>query len=67
MNTILCEDGGVLNVDRIGEGRTPNVLNSREINEWIRDGFALDPFRAMYPEAQEISYVPFRSRLRGGG
>jgi exonuclease III len=67
MNTILCEEGSVLNVDRIGEGRTPNVLNSREINVWIREGFAVDPFRAMYPEAQEISYLPFRSRLRGVG
>jgi hypothetical protein len=67
MNTILCEEVGALNVDRIGEGRTPNVLNSRELNGWIREGFAVEPFRALYPEAQEISYVPFRSRLRGGG
>jgi exonuclease III len=66
MNTILCSEVGPLNVDRIGEGRVPNVLNSRIINEWIRDGFAIDPFRALYPEAQEISYIPFWSRHNVG-
>jgi exonuclease III len=66
MNTILCNDIGPLNVDRIGDGRVPNVLNLRVINEWIRDGFAVDPFRALYPEVQEISYIPFRSKYKVG-
>jgi hypothetical protein len=67
MNTIQCDDLGPLNVDRIGEGRVPNALNSRVINGWIRDGFAIDSFRTLYPEAQEISYIPFRSRHVVGG
>jgi exonuclease III len=62
MNTILCNDNGVQNLDRIGPGRTPNVQNSRVINEWIRTGFAIDPFRALYPMQREVSYIPFRVR-----
>jgi hypothetical protein len=48
-NTILSTEEGMNNVDRIGEGRTPNSQNSRIVNERIIEGFAIDPFRAMYP------------------
>ncbi len=60
-NTILCTDPGVANIDRKGDGRVPNPHNSRAINNWIRDGFAIDPFRALYPFATEVSTIPFRS------
>jgi exonuclease III len=62
MDTILCNDLGNNNVDRVGGGRTPNVQNSRELNNWISDDFAVEPFRTIYPLQQEFSYVPFRTR-----
>jgi exonuclease III len=60
-NTILSNEAGTENLDRIGEGRVPNVQNSRIINEWLTEGFAIDPFRALYLLQQEVSHIPFRS------
>jgi exonuclease III len=65
MNTILCLEPGEDNLDKIGGGRVPNVQNSKELNDWIRDGFAVDPFRVMYPLEKEVSYIPFRTRQGG--
>jgi exonuclease III len=62
MNTVLCNRNDGENLDRIGIGRIPNALNSRELNNWISDGFAVDPFRALYPFEKEVSYIPFRIR-----
>jgi hypothetical protein len=61
-NTIL--DNGIRNdnLDREGAGRVPNRQNSRVINDWIERGILIDPFRALYPEVKEMSYIPFRSR-----
>jgi exonuclease III len=53
MNTILCTDLGDNNLDKIGVGRIPNIQNLRELNEWIQEGFAVDPFRVMYPLERE--------------
>jgi exonuclease III len=61
-NTILCDRIDNENLDREGRGRIPNRQNSRIINEWIENGLFLDPFRALYPEAKETSYIPFRTR-----
>jgi exonuclease III len=66
-NTILSNEEGTNNVDRIGNGRLPNSQNSRLINEWITEGFALDPFRALYPMQQEASHIPFRSDMDRAG
>jgi hypothetical protein len=60
-NTIICNEGGLGNVDRKGEGRVTNPHNSRVINQWIEEGFAVDPYRLMYPLQQEVSHIPFRS------
>jgi hypothetical protein len=49
----------------VGPGTIPNPRNSVEIRRWISDGNCIEPFRALYPDQQEVSYVPFRS-LRGG-
>ncbi len=62
MNTILSSEVGEHNLDRIGVGRLPNVQNSRILNEWINIGFAVEPFRALYPLQREVSYIPFRLR-----
>jgi exonuclease III len=59
-NTIICQDNGRGNLDREGDGRVPNIQNSKNINSWIRNEFVIDPFRALYPEAREVSYVSFR-------
>jgi exonuclease III len=61
-NTILCRDMGIGNLDREGGDRVPNRQNSNVINGWIGQNFLIDPFRALYPEAREYSYIPFRSR-----
>jgi exonuclease III len=61
-NTILCDRIDNENLDREGRGRIPNRQNSRIINEWIENGLFLDPFRTLYPEAKETSYIPFRTR-----
>jgi hypothetical protein len=38
------------------------------LNRWIDEGLVIDPYRALYPDAKEISYVSFRGRNeRGGG
>ncbi len=60
-NTILCNEPGEGNVDRKGEGRVPNPHNSRIINQWITEGFVIEPFRALYPFQTEVSHIPFRS------
>jgi len=56
-NTILDQEGTDENLDRIGKGRVPNRQNSNILNKWIRDGNMVDPYRALYPETREISYV----------
>ncbi len=49
-------------------GRVPNLQNSYILNRWIDEGMVIDPYRALYPDAKEISYVSFRGRNeRGGG
>jgi exonuclease III len=60
-NTILCNEPGGDNVDRKGVGRVPNPHNSRVINQWITEGFAIKPFRVLYPFQTEVSHIPFRS------
>jgi exonuclease III len=64
-NTIICRDVGVDNLDREGAGRIPNRQNSLVINEWIANGTLLDPFRVLYPERKEVSYIPFRTQPNG--
>jgi exonuclease III len=59
-NTILDQDGTENNLDRIGIGRVPNRTNSNFINDWIREGKIIEPFRALYPEEREISYLSYR-------
>jgi len=60
-NTILDRQLGEENMDREGGGRrVPNLVNSNVLNEWIDEGFAIEPFRALYPEKKEHSYVSFR-------
>jgi exonuclease III len=59
-NTILDQDGTVNNLDRMGIGRVPNRTNSNFLNEWIREGKIIEPFRALYPEQREISYLSYR-------
>jgi hypothetical protein len=50
-------------LDREGAGRVPNRQNSKIINDWIERRFLIDPFRMLYPEVKEMSYIPFRSRI----
>jgi len=64
-NTILDQSLGEFNFDRIGDGRVPNLRNSVVLNNWIAEGDCFDPFRALYPEQKEISYVPFRIAREG--
>jgi len=64
-NTILDQSLGEFNVDRIGDGRVPNLRNSVVLNNWIAEGDCFDPFRALYPEQKEISYAPFRIAREG--
>jgi hypothetical protein len=64
-NTILSSQLGEQNLDREGVGRIPNVQNSRILNEWIRNGLVIDPYRALYPENRAVSYIPFRQRNVG--
>jgi exonuclease III len=64
-NTIICDRVDDENLDREGRGRIPNRHNSRILNEWIENGMLLDPFRTLYPEAKEMSYIPFRTRQVG--
>ena len=59
-NTVLDRTLGDGNLDREGGGRLPNVRNSEEINNWIEQGDCMEPFRALYPEQKETSYIPFR-------
>jgi exonuclease III len=64
-NKIICQSNGNENLDRDGEGRIPNLQNSKVINKWIDDNLLVDPFRVLYPELKEISYLSFRKE--GGG
>jgi exonuclease III len=64
-NTIICDRVDDENLDKEGRGRIPNGHTSRVINEWIETGLLFDPFRTLYPEAKEMSYIPFRTRQVG--
>ncbi len=64
-NTIICDRIDEENLDKEGRGRIPNRHNSRIINEWIESGLLFDPFRTLYPESKEMSYIPFRTRNLG--
>ena len=66
-NTILDQSPGEHNLDRIGGGRVPNSRNAAVINNWIAEGNCFEPFRSLYPEQKEISYIPFRINREGGG
>jgi hypothetical protein len=66
-NTIINQSIGQENLDREGNGRVPNSQNSRIINEWIDEGWTIEPFRTMYPLQKETSYIPFRMDSRTGG
>jgi len=64
-NTILDRNLGDDNLDKIGRGRPPNIRNSEILTEWIETGNCIEPFRAMYPETREVSYLPFRGMHDG--
>ena len=64
-NTILDQSPVEFNLDRVGDARVPNVRNAAVLNNWIAEGNCFDPFRSLYPEQKEISYIPFRNN-RGG-
>jgi len=66
-NTILDHSAGEGNMDREGGMRIPNHRNGEVIQEWIQTGTAIDPFRALYPEQREFSYVPFRHVVNRDG
>ena len=51
----------------LGGGRVPNSRNAAALNDWILNGGCYEPFRSLYPEQREISYVPFRNIGGGGG
>ena len=59
-NTILDTRRGGENLDREGEGVVPNIQNSRFLNSVIEDGILFDPFRILYPNSRESSYISFR-------
>ena len=59
-NTILDMDRSSDNLDRLGAGRIPHKVNGEFINDWIAEGGSVEPFRALYPEVREISYVSYR-------
>jgi exonuclease III len=65
-NTVISQVNGNLNLDREGEGRIPNIQNSRVINRWIDENFLVDPFRVLYPEQKEILYLSFRRNVEEG-
>ena len=66
-NTILDQSPGDFNLDRVGGGRVPNSRNAAVLNDWILNGGCYEPFRSLYPEQKEISYIPFRNIGGGGG
>ncbi len=52
-NTIINQSIGNENLDREGNGWVPNSQNSRIINEWLEEGWTVEPFRTMYPLQKE--------------
>jgi exonuclease III len=58
-NTILDNRDNIYNLDSVGMGNIPNVVNSRKINEWIEDGMCMDPFRILHPDEKEYSHIQF--------
>jgi exonuclease III len=59
-NTILDHRLGNENVDREGEGAIHNKRNGEIINQGIIDGFWVDPFRILYSDRKESSFISFR-------
>jgi exonuclease III len=64
-NMVINQVIGPDNLDRDGEGRIPNAQNSKVINRWIDENFLIDPFRVLYPEQKEISFLSFRRESQG--
>ncbi len=51
-NTIINQSIGHENLDREGNGRVPNSQNSRIINEWIEEGWTIEPFSYNVPTSK---------------
>ena len=63
-NTVLDGDLTVSNRDLLNRvGNIPNSQNSKILRDWIAEGRIVDPYRFIYPDKREISYIPFRQRV----
>ena len=47
------------NPDCLNMQNIPNISNTNAVCEGIADGFWTDPFRSLYPNRRDYSYVPF--------
>jgi len=59
-NTVIDDRAGDLSLDRMGNGQCPNPKNLEYIQKWLREGRAKEPFRLIYPDRVEYSYISFR-------
>jgi exonuclease III len=59
-NTILDQRRGRDNLDKEGRGGIPNSVNSDFLNLKINENVWTDPFRILYPDTREFSYLSFR-------
>ncbi len=58
-NTTLDGRVGVNNIDILNMANLPSSNRSRMLNELCSDCNLKDPYRYLYPEAREFTYVPF--------
>ncbi len=65
-NTVLDPNVGIENLDLEDRENIPQKENGRVLREWLERGNFCEPFRRKYPMANEMSFIPFRTRRRVG-
>ena len=53
-SNVVLNNYEILNMSAI-----PNLIHTKTLVSWIRDGFIVDKFRLLYPNLKTYSYIPF--------
>jgi exonuclease III len=61
-NATVCTLNNADNIDTLNMQSPPSVFRSEKIQNIMTDGKLTDPFRALWPENRDYSYVPRNGR-----
>jgi exonuclease III len=61
-NATVCTVNNADNIDTLYMNSPPSVFRSQKIQELLYNGQLTDPFRALWPEKREFTYIPRTGR-----